>query len=57
MDSERAWEMTSMKQESAVEACAAPEKSVWKRPEFAKLEVGEAEAQDGTGTDASGFLS
>lgn len=32
-------------------------RSVWTRPEFARLETGEAEAQDGTGPDAAGFVS
>lgn len=33
------------------------DRRAWLRPAFARLETGEAEAQDGTGTDANDLLS
>jgi hypothetical protein len=48
--------MSSVHQESEVEISTI-ERSVWTRPEFARLETCEAEGVDGAGTEANGFLS
>ncbi|HEX9946562.1 MAG TPA: hypothetical protein VGA98_03385 [Allosphingosinicella sp.] len=49
--------MPTVQRETPIEGYSVPERSAWTRPEFARLETGEAEAQDGSGTDSSGFLS
>jgi hypothetical protein len=51
--------MSSIQDEAqpATQPPVQADKKSWLAPEFTRLEAGNAEAGDGTGTDSSGFLS
>lgn len=49
--------MSAVQSEAMINQSSVDEKSAWIRPDYAKLKVAEAENQDGSGTESSGFLS